>query len=56
MLSLLQLLLAVFAIYSALNFSEEQKLLVPLVCLFFMLLINRIDKAEVEKKEKGIVF
>jgi hypothetical protein len=50
MLSLLQLLLAVFAIYSALNFSEEQKLLVPLVCLLFMLLISRIDKAKAEKK------
>jgi hypothetical protein len=54
MLSLLQLLLAVFAIYSALSFSEEVKLLVPLVCLLFMLLVSRIDKANVEKKtERG---
>jgi hypothetical protein len=50
MLSLLQLLLAVFAIYSALNFSEEQKLLVPLACLFLMLLVNRIDKAKVQTR------
>lgn len=50
MLPLFQLLLAVFAIYSALNFSENVKLLVPLVCLLLMLLVNRIDKAEVDKK------
>ena len=50
MLSLFQLLLAVFAIYSALNYAEEAKLLVPLVCLLLMLLVNRIDKAKVEKK------
>jgi hypothetical protein len=50
MLSLFQLLLAVFAIYGALNFSEEQKLLVPLVCLLLMLFVNRIDKAKVDKK------
>jgi len=50
MLSLFQLLLAVFAIYGALNFSEELKLLVPLVCLLLMLLVNRIDKSKVEKK------
>jgi hypothetical protein len=50
MLPLFQLLLAVFAIYSALNFSEELKLLTPLVCLLLMLLVNRIDRAKVEKK------
>lgn len=50
MLSVIQLLLAAFAIYAALNFSEEQKLLVPLACLFLMLLVNRIDRAGVEKK------
>jgi len=52
MLSLLQLLLAVFAIYSALKFPEEHKLLVPLLCLFFMLLISRIDNAKGEKKKE----
>ncbi len=50
MLSLFQLLLAVFAIYSALNYAEEAKLLVPLACLLLMLLVNRIDKMKVEKK------
>ncbi len=52
MLSLFQLLLAVFAVYAALNFSEEQKLLIPLGCLLLMLLIIRIDKAKVEEKRK----
>jgi len=52
MLSLFQLLLAVFAVYAALNFSEEQKLLVPLGCLLLMLLIIRIDNAKVEEKRK----
>jgi hypothetical protein len=56
MLSLLQLLLAVIAIYGALNFSEEQKLLVPLVCLLFMLLINRIDKTKGEEKTERDTF
>ena len=50
MLSLLQLSLAVFAIYGALNFSEEQKLLVPLACLFLMLPVNRINKAKVQPR------
>jgi hypothetical protein len=50
MLPFLQFLLAAFAIYSALNFGEETKLLVPLICLFAMLLICRIDKAKVEKQ------
>jgi hypothetical protein len=52
MLPLIQLLLAVFAIYSALSLSEDQKLLVPLVCLLFMLLINRIDKSKVQKQKE----
>jgi hypothetical protein len=50
MLPLLQLFLAVFAIFSALVFSEEIKLLVPLGCLFLMLLIIQIDKGKVQKK------
>lgn len=50
MLLLFQLLLAVFAIYSAINFSEELKLLVPLGCLLSMLFVSRIDRAKVEKK------
>lgn len=49
MLGIVQLLLAVFAIYSALKFSEELKLLVPLGCLFAMWLVSRIEKKESEK-------
>jgi hypothetical protein len=49
MLPLLQLLLAVFAIYSALNFEEGLRLVIPLGCLIFMLVINRIDKKKSEK-------
>jgi hypothetical protein len=50
MLFLLQLLIAVFAIYSALEFPEEIKLFVPLGCLFLMLLISRLDRNKVEKE------
>jgi len=50
MLPLLQLLLAVFSIYSALNFTEDTRLLVPLVCLLSMLLVSRIDKDRADKK------
>ena len=50
MLSILQLLLAVFAIYSALSFSGDQKLLIPLACLLLMLLVSRVDRAKTVKK------
>ncbi len=50
MLALLQLLLAVLAVYSALKFSEELKLLVPLGCLVVMLLVIRIEKRRSEKE------
>jgi hypothetical protein len=50
MLPLFQLLLAVFAIYSAMSFEEETRLLVPLGCLIFMFIVNRIDKRKSEKK------
>jgi hypothetical protein len=49
LLGLLQLLLAVFAIYSALKFSEELKLFVPLGCLFAMLLVSRIENRKSDK-------
>ncbi|MGQ9636922.1 MAG: hypothetical protein ACUVT6_03905 [Thermodesulfobacteriota bacterium] len=49
-LPLLQLLLAVFAIYSALKFEEEIRLVLPLLCLIFMLIISRIDKIRAEKE------
>jgi hypothetical protein len=50
MLGLLQLLLAVFAIYSALEFSEDLKLVVPLGCLIAMLVVSRIEKRKSEKE------
>lgn len=50
MLPLFQLLLAVFAIYSALKFEEEWKLIVPLICLVFMLVVGRIEKSTKEKR------
>jgi hypothetical protein len=50
MFGLLQLLLAVFAIYSALEFPEELKLFIPLGCLVAMLVVSRIEKRRSEKK------
>ena len=49
MLSLFQLCLAVFAIYGALKFSEEIRLLVPLGCLIVMFIVTRIDKRSSEE-------
>jgi hypothetical protein len=43
---LLQLLLAVFSIYSALRFPEEVKFYIVLVCLMVMLLISWADKGK----------
>jgi len=50
MLSLFQLILAVVAIYSALHYENEARLLVPLGCLILMLVVGRIDKRSSEKK------
>jgi hypothetical protein len=57
MLSLLQLFLAIFAIYSAMKFPEEIRLLVPLGTLVAMLIVGRIDKmkAEAEKERKNLL-
>lgn len=54
MLILLQLLLTVFAIYGALTYEEEIRLIVPLVCLVVMFFVGRADKrkAEVEVERK----
>jgi ATP-dependent exoDNAse (exonuclease V) alpha subunit len=52
MLAVLQLLLAIFAIFSALEFPEHLRLLVPLGCLIVMLVISRIDKQSAEKSEE----
>ncbi len=50
MLPLLQLLVAVFAIYSVIEFQEEVGLYVALGCLVLMLVISRIDKKKSENK------
>jgi len=50
MLALFQLLLAVFAIYSALRFPEELKLFLPLGCLIAMLVVSRLEKRKSDKK------
>jgi hypothetical protein len=50
MLTLFQLLLAVFGIYAALQFSEELKLTIPLVCLLVMFLVSRVENKTSEKK------
>jgi len=48
MFGLLQLLLAVFAIYSALKFPEDLKLFVALGCLILMLIVSRFEKRKSE--------
>ena len=50
MLGLLQLLFAVFAIYSAIEFSEDLKLVAPLGCLIAMFVVSRIEKRKIEKE------
>ena len=50
MLGLLQLLLAVIAIYSALRLPEELRLLLPLGCLIAMLVVSRLEKRKSDKK------
>lgn len=49
MLVLLQLFLAIFAIYGALTYEEEIRLIVPLVCLVFMFIVGRLEKGSAEK-------
>lgn len=48
---LLQLLLAVIAIYSALNFTGDMRLYVPLGCLISMFIVGRLDKERFKKRE-----
>jgi hypothetical protein len=52
MLALIELFLAFFAIYGALKFSDESKLLVTLACLVVMFVIGRIDR-QLSEKRKG---
>ena len=44
MLSVLQLFLAAFAIYGALDYEGEARIFVPLGCLIAMFVVGRIDK------------
>ena len=50
MLSLFQLLLAVFAIYSTLNFEEEIKAYRPVDLSGFDVLVSRVDRRSPKKK------
>ena len=50
MLPLFQLFLAIFAIYSALTYKEEMRLIIPLGCLIIMFVVSRVDKSKTEKK------
>jgi hypothetical protein len=50
MLGLLQLLFAAFAIYSALEFSENLKLIFPLGCLIAMFVVSRVEKRKSERE------
>ncbi len=51
MLALLQLFLAIVAIYSALTIEEEMRLIIPLVCLVFMFSVGRLEKRRSEKNK-----
>lgn len=51
LLPFLQLLFAIFAIYSALKFEEQTRLIIPLACLVAMLIVSRIDKMRAEKEK-----
>ena len=56
MLTVLQLLLAVLAIYSALEFPEPLKLYIPLGCLVSMLVVSRIDVKHLRRIKTGRLF
>jgi len=51
MLALLQLFLAIVAIYSALTFEEETRLIIPLICLVLMFSVGRLEKKRNETKQ-----
>lgn len=49
MLVLFQLILAIFAIYSAFTYEGETRLIVPLICLILMFIVGRVERRETEK-------
>jgi hypothetical protein len=53
---LLQLLLAVFAVYGAFNFTGDARLYTALGCLICMFMVGRLDKERFEKKEARKMF
>ena len=53
---LLQLLLALFAIYSALNFTGEMRLYVPLGCLMGMFVVGRLRQGKIREKRSAKEF
>lgn len=48
---LIQLLLAVIAIYGGLNFAGDVRLYVPLGCLIAMFIVGRLDSTRFDKRE-----
>lgn len=52
-LLLFQLFLAVFAVYAVLKYSGNQRLYVPLACLFTMFLVGKVETAVTEQDKKG---
>ncbi len=50
MLVLFQLFLAIFAIYSAITYEGETRLIVPLVCLILMFIVGRAERSSTEKE------
>ena len=51
-LLLFQLLLAVFAFYSVLNYSGNQRLIVPLFCLFGMMVVGKVETLITESDDR----
>lgn len=51
-LLLFQLLLAVFAVYSVLKFSGNQRMIIPLTCLVAMFLAGQVETAVTEKEKR----
>ena len=56
MFGVFQLLIAIFAIYSALQFPEDLRLFVPLGCLIIMLILSRIERRKSDKKTARKIF
>jgi len=51
MLILLQLILTVVAIYSALTYEEETRLFIPLACLILMFIVGRVERSRGDKEK-----